>query len=174
MTTLRAQYGGSDRPHHLALNRDVTHATTTASRIAAGGVLLLGISMQWGVVDATISVLSALILPSIACRTQELWASPDNDEAENWERRHPFATRYWWLYGALVKHRSVWSHSVIGTATRCLYGYWPGLALLWLPSSVWMPILLAWLAGCAVSDCAHYALDMGPRLTWRQVFIGSR
>ena len=99
MITLRAQYGGSDRPHHLALNRDVTHALKQASRLAAGGALLWGISMQWGVVDTAISILSALILPPIACRTQEVWASPDNDEAENWKRRHPFSARYWWLYG---------------------------------------------------------------------------
>ena len=171
MTPLRTQYGGSDRPHHLALNRDVTRATTSASRIAAGGVLLLGIWQGWGIIDTFISVLSALILAPIACRTQELWASPDNDEAENWKRRHPFSARYWWLYGVLVHHRSVWSHSVLGTATRCLYGYWPGLLLLWLPSSVWMPIMGAWLVGCIASDAAHYALDIGPRLTWRQVFL---
>ncbi|MEM6838846.1 MAG: DUF2227 family putative metal-binding protein [Cyanobacteria bacterium P01_C01_bin.120] len=157
--TLSDIYGGSNRTQHLALNADVVKDLTIASRIAAGGVLVLGIWQQWGSVDVLLRCLCALTLPPVACRTQELWASPDRDLQENRGKGLGKYANYWYLYGRTVKHRSIWSHSALGTACRCLYGYWPALGLLLLPGAVWMPIFGAWMIGVIASDVAHYALD---------------
>jgi hypothetical protein len=155
----RQHYGGTSRPHHLALNRDMCKAVTRTSQLLAGGVSLWGIIHGWPLHEIGLKAIATATLPPLAFSTHEQWASPDNDESEKWEKRHPFAQRYWWLYGVLTPHRSVWSHSALGTAARCIYGYWPMLLLLLLPSYVWMPILGLWGAGCVASDVAHYVLD---------------
>ncbi len=159
MPSLKEKYGGSDRPHHLKLNADVTKDVKKASRLASGGIVLGGIILGYSVATIAIWTLSVAILCPLFCRLQEQWASPDCDLQENRGKGFRKYANYWYPYGAVVKHRSFRSHSAVGTVIRFVYGFWPMLALLALPMGVWVPILGSALFGAAQSDIAHYALD---------------
>lgn len=164
MTSLKERYGGSDRRHHLKLNRDVTKELRAgcymASALFCGIVATLGDPMGGLYLAA-----NAAVVTPIACQLQEKWATPDRDYEEN---RKGLIT-YWKPYGLAVKHRAVYSHSALGTVLRLLYGF-PFLpALLFLPRQLGMPILFCWIMGAIVSDFAHMRLD---DFAWYECIVG--
>lgn len=148
MNPLRSLYGGSDRPQHLAIN---TLATASLTGVAVAFCLH---GMPYAVAAP------------IGCRLFELWASPDRDLQENRK-----VQGYWGTFGRRVKHHSPYSHSLpLGTPIRLLYGFWFAL-----PCVMVFPMWALWFVlGAIASDFAHFALDIGPRLSWRQVLTGKK
>ena len=131
---LRRLFGGSDRPHHLAMS------TAAAMPVAA-----LAYHYGW-----------LCLVSSVACLSHEWWATSDRDMEEN--RKWWWGHWYWLPYGLVVPHRSWASHGLfIGTAIRLAYGWWWLLWPLWL---VYPPVALAWCGGALVADVAHWLLDL--------------
>ncbi len=130
---LRAIFGNSNRSGHLRMSLCLSLA------LAGAGVAWLS---PW------------VLVASIACWVQELWATADRDLEE--KRRHK--SWYWLPFGWLVSHRSWVSHGLVwGTVIRLAYGLWPVLLGLYLVAP---PLALAWVFGALVNDLGHLALDL--------------
>ena len=149
-TPLRLVFGGSSRPHHLAM-----------SRFLAGALMGVGLFTP---TPLWFPWRSLWMVAAIACAAQEWWATSDRDLTENCRARG-FAYWWWIPYGRAIRHRGVLSHGpVIGTIIRGVYGWWPlllALALLW-PQ---FPATVGWLAlamglGALANDLGHLALDL--------------
>jgi uncharacterized metal-binding protein len=149
-TPLRRVFGGSNRPHHLAMSRFIAGALAGVGLFTPAPVLFPSRSL-W-------------VLAAIACYAHEWWATSDRDFTENCKAQG--FTYWWWIpYGRAVKHRGLLSHGlVIGTAIRVAYGWWPLLLLL---GGLWLtfPVLVAWVAaamglGMFVNDLGHLLLDL--------------
>lgn len=159
-TPLRRLYGGSDRPHHLAI------ATSASMPVAVmayynPGVEVMGLWLQmphdW-----------LWLVASVACYSHEWWATADRDEQEKrlpktargWAKRtwsDRLINWYWWQFGK-IPHRSSLSHGLfVGTAIRLAYGWWWLLWPLWM---VYPPVVVAWCAGALVADLVHLLLDL--------------
>lgn len=78
--------------------------------------------------------------------------------------------KFWWLYGRIIPHRSVWSHlPLLGTAGRVGYLLLPfcvimvavgnGEAIQRLVDSLFF---WAWFVGLALSDIGHWLADGRP------------
>lgn len=145
---LRDFYGGTVRRHHLRCNQHMTYLVAAAVTAVWASFWMDGYNP-----------LPFMFASPIFCRLQETWASPDRDEEES--RKSP--SLYWLWYGKAVKHRSIFSHSLlVGTPFRFVYGFLPIWLLVWFQMSFSGALALTcWAAiGAIASDLAHYALDV--------------
>ena len=99
-TPLRLIFGGSSRPHHLAMSRFVAGALA--------GVGLFTPTPLW------FPWRSLWMVAAIACAAQEWWATSDRDLTENCKARG-FAYWWWIPYGRAIRHRGVLSHGLAHT-----------------------------------------------------------
>ena len=163
--SLRQDYGGTVRRHHLKLNRDWTLVLTAV-------VTIPFLDLNYQLPYETPKLLLYLI--PLFCRLQEVWATCDRDSEELRK-----GIGWWSPYGRLVKHRKPWSHSVIpGTFIRFIYGYpffWMSLVISVQYQIVELKLALAIvvlaLIGAAIADVGHMLLDSFNLI---EVVIGKR
>ena len=147
-TPLRRAFGGSDRPHHMAM------ATALSMPLAAmayhnPGLEVIGHWLQ-------MPHAGLWLVASVACVLHEHWSTADRDMEEN--RRGWWGHIYWLPYGIAIGHRSVWSHGlVVGTVGRLVYGWWFWLPVLWW---YWPWMAIAWCVGAFIADIGHWLLDL--------------
>jgi uncharacterized metal-binding protein len=140
-TPLRWIYGNSNRSGHLRMAASLALVTPTAGLMFA----------PWIFPDP-----SLWLLTPIAIFMHEHWATSDRDVEPS--RKGGISHVYWYPYGALIGHRSIWSHGlVVGTAGRLVYGWWFWLPVLWW---YWPWLAIAWAFGCFVADLGHWLLDL--------------
>jgi uncharacterized metal-binding protein len=149
-TPLRRVFGGSSRPHHLAMSRFIAGALAGVGLFTPAPLLF-----PWR---------GLWLVAAGACAAQEYWATSDRDLTENCKAQG-FAYWYWIPYGDAIDHRDLLSHGlIVGTVIRALYGWWPlllALALLWptFPVAVgWVAVALG--AGALANDLGHLLLDL--------------
>lgn len=176
----------SSRPQHLAFNNMWYKILWMVCLATIGSVLAS--SVYHG--GEAIFIWELLIIPPFF-RLHELWATPDSDECY---KVRGIRGWYWNLYSRMVKHRSVWSHSLIlGTPVRFCIGYWiPILTFLTIwnydliiycieTDQIWsifpflvlpnfaIEFILYWYAAAMLSDICHLFLDKYNLVEW---FLG--
>lgn len=119
--------------------------------------------------------ITALLFSPIQFSIHERWAGPDMDIPT----RKGFLGIYWRIYAKNVRHRGMFSHTLVfGTFVRFLIGYWfviLGLLAIFnldvllvqpvilgdlrLPNEVGY-MILCWYGSCVLSDLAHILCDL--------------
>jgi len=103
-TPLRIIFGNSNRSGHLRMAASLALVTPTAGLVFA----------PWVFPDPSLW----LFMP-VAIFMHEHWATPDRDVEPS--RKGGISHVYWYPYGALIGHRSIWSHGmVVGTIGRLI------------------------------------------------------
>ena len=90
--------------------------------------------------------------------------NPDLDLNRRFPRKDPKQWLwwiYWFPYSRAIPHRSLLSHSPVGTVIRFVYAFWSVLLIMWYNNAngyAWFLVGMI-LLGATVSDAVHVLLD---------------